>query len=215
MRFSAALRLVLLASVFCGVPEGGRAANVDDRNPTFTGPGIVAGSPTGGNLGTGTVNAQGVYVNGVAVGGGLAVPNACVIGGTGTALSAVTLGTNLSCTGSTLNAAGGGGGATVTPVTIVATSGSAQTITFPASGNAVFDVTLNADCTFTLAGGTAGQYQTITLIIRQDVTAGHTPTLPAARWPGSITPTPNTLAGGIDVFTLSTPDARTTVFGGY
>lgn len=106
------MRLVigLIMALASMTPALLRAQPVDARNPVFKGPGgIVAGSPTGGNLGPGTINSQGVYVNGVAVGGGLTVPNACVIGGTGTALSGVTLGTNLSCTGSTLNATGGGG----------------------------------------------------------------------------------------------------------
>ena len=101
-------------------------------------------------------------------------------------------------------------------VTTIAASGAAQTLAFPASGNAVYDMTLTGNCVITLSGGTAGQHQVITLYLRQDATAGHTPTLPAGiKWPGGTAPTPNTGAGGLDVFILSTPDGGATVIGGY
>lgn len=104
----------------------------------------------------------------------------------------------------------------ITPVVIVTNSGTTQTIAFPASGNKAYDITQNANCVITLTGGTAGQYQTVILILRQDVTAGHTPTLPVSiKWPGGVTPTPNTLSGHLDVYILSTPDAGTTVIGSY
>ena len=61
-----------LIALLCLIVAPARAGNVDDRNPVFNQPGVgvVVGAPTGGNLGTGTVNATGVYVNGQAVGGG-------------------------------------------------------------------------------------------------------------------------------------------------
>lgn len=115
-----------------------------------------------------------------------------------------------------LYAVASGGGSTTVPVTTIAASGSSRALAFPASGNAAYDITLTANCAVTLTGGTAGQYQTITLILRQDATAGRTPTLPnGVKWPGGTAPTPNTTAGNIDVFTFSTPDARATVIGGY
>ena len=102
------------------------------------------------------------------------------------------------------------------PVTTIAVSGVAQTLAFPASGNAVYDVTLTSNCAITLSGGTAGQHQVITLYLRQDTAAGHMPTLPAGiKWPGGTAPTPNTAAGGIDVFKFSTPDGGVTVIGRY
>lgn len=115
-----------------------------------------------------------------------------------------------------LYAVASGGGSTTVPVTTIAASGSSRALAFPASGNAAYDITLTANCAVTLTGGTAGQYQTITLVLRQDATAGRTPTLPdGVKWPGGTAPTPNTTAGNIDVFTFSTPDARATVIGGY
>lgn len=108
------------------------------------------------------------------------------------------------------------GGSSSVPVTTVATSGSAQTISFPSSGSSAYDITLTANCTITLTGGTASQYQTVTLIMRQNSTAGWLPTLPTGiHWPGGIAPTPNTTAGKIDVFTLTTSDGGTTIFGNY
>ena len=109
-----------------------------------------------------------------------------------------------------------GGGSSSTPVTTIASSGASQALAFPASGSACYDVTLTANCTFTLTGGTAGQYQRVTLILRQDATAGRVATLPSGvKWTSGVTPTPNTVAGKIDVFYFHTPDAGTTVLGGY
>ena len=107
-------------------------------------------------------------------------------------------------------------GSSSTPVTTIASSGASQALAFPASGSACYDVTLTANCTFTLTGGTAGQYQRVTLILRQDATAGRVAMLPSGvKWTSGVTPTPNTVAGKIDVFYFHTPDAGTTVLGGY
>jgi hypothetical protein len=126
-----ALALLVAAGAVCSA----RAANVTDDNPVFNrGAGIVVGAPTGGQLGPGTGNfAEGVYLNGVPVGGGLAVPNSCVIGGTGTTLSTVTLGSNLSCIDGTLNATGGASLPTSAPLVGSNSGGSGITIT-PANG---------------------------------------------------------------------------------
>ena len=111
---------------------------------------------------------------------------------------------------------GYGAGASAVPTTTVAASGAAQTLTAPAYGNAAYDITLTANCTLTLAGGTAGQMQTISLFLRQDATAGRVATLPSnARWSGGTAPTPNTTAGKIDVFRFTTPDGGVTWFGDY
>lgn len=102
------------------------------------------------------------------------------------------------------------------PVTTVAASGASEDLAFPSFGNIAYDVTLTADCTFTITGGAAGQLQTITLILRQDGTAGRVATLPAAiKWPAGVAPSLNTAAGRIDVLYISTPDAGTTLLGSY
>ena len=67
---------------------------------------VVAGSPTGGSLGAGTINATGLFVNGVPVSGGLAVPNSVLIGGNGTSLTSVTVGSGLGYSGGTLSVTG-------------------------------------------------------------------------------------------------------------
>lgn len=114
------------------------------------------------------------------------------------------------------NTVDAGAGCGTTPVTTVASSGASQSLAFPASGNSAYDITLTANCTLTITGGTAGQLQTVTLILRQSGGGGFTPTLPAGtKWPGGTTPAVNTVAGRIDVFTFITPDAGTTVLGNY
>lgn len=67
---------------------------------------VVAGSPTGGSLGAGTINATGLFVNGVPVSGGLAVPNSGLLGGNGTSLTAVAVGSGLGLSGGTLSVTG-------------------------------------------------------------------------------------------------------------
>jgi hypothetical protein len=110
----------------------------------------------------------------------------------------------------------GGSGTGTVPVTTVAASGTAQTISFPAAGSVAYDVTLTGNCTFSLSGGTAGQLQTITLILREDATAGRTITLPGTiKWSGGLAPTFDTGAGAINIVRLMTPDAGATVFGSY
>lgn len=108
------------------------------------------------------------------------------------------------------------GGSGTTPVTTTASATGTQTLAYPATGNAAFDLTLTGATTIALSGGTAGQLQTITLIARQDATAGRVLTLPAGvRWPGGTAPTPGVAVGGVDMFMFTTPDARTTVIGSY
>lgn len=108
----------------------------------------------------------------------------------------------------------GTGGSTSS--TAIASSGSSQSLSFPASGDASYDITLDANCTFSFSGGTAGQLQTLTLIIRQSGDGGFIPAFPAGvKWPGGTAPIPNTTAGKIDVVTIQTPDAGTTLLGGY
>jgi hypothetical protein len=111
---------------------------------------------------------------------------------------------------------GGGTASAITGVTTITTSGVSRALAFPSTGSAAYDIVLTANCALTLAGGTAGQFQQITLILRQDATAGRVPALPSGvRWPGGTAPVPNTTGGKIDVFTFSTSDGGTTIFGSY
>lgn len=105
--------------------------------------------------------------------------------------------------------------AVAVPVKTVTVSGAGQTLAAPIIGNIAYDITLTSNCTITLTGGTAGQLQTVSLFLRQDATAGRVPMLPAVRWAGGTTPTPNTAAGKIDVFRFTTPDGGVTWFGDY
>ena len=106
--------------------------------------------------------------------------------------------------------------AALVPVTTVAASGAAQTLAAPASGSAAYNITLTANCTFTLAGGTPGQLQTLTVILREGA-GGFTPAMPAGvKWAnGGIQPTFDTSAAAIGVVTFTTADGGVTWFGSY
>ena len=102
------------------------------------------------------------------------------------------------------------------PVTSVSSSGASQALSFPANGNVAYDITLTADCALTLSGGVSGQMQQITVLLRQDGAAGHTPTPPSGiNWRSGAPPTPNTAPGRFDLWTLATLDGGTTVLGSY
>ena len=106
------------------------------------------------------------------------------------------------------------GGGTV-PVTVIAASGASQALAFPSSGNICYDITLAANTAFTILGGTAGQLQTMTIILKQSGIGGFTPSFTnTIKVNGGVLPTFNTVAGKIDKFTLSTDDASTTFLMG-
>lgn len=94
-------------------------------------------------------------------------------------------------------------------VNTVASSGSTETLDL-ALGN-VQDITLTANCTFTLTGATSGVACSMSVILRQDGTGSRTVT-----WPGSVTwlegsaPVLKTAASAIDVIVLFTMDGGTT-----
>lgn len=102
------------------------------------------------------------------------------------------------------------------PVTAVAAAGAAQTLTAGAVPLTVYDLTLSANCTLSLGGGTAGYERRVKVYLRQDATAGRAVTLPAGvKWAGGQAPTPGTAAGNVDVFVFTTPDGGATWFGDY
>lgn len=110
-------------------------------------------------------------------------------------------------------AVSGSGGSSSVPVTVVAASGSTQTIAFASSGNIAYDITLSANCTFTItAPANTGTYRTLTLVIRP---ASFQATLPASSgalaWSGGSAPTPSTTA--VTVITFGSTGIAP-VFGG-
>lgn len=112
-------------------------------------------------------------------------------------------------------AGSGGGGSSIVAVTTIASSGTAQALAFPASGNAAYDVTLTGNCTFTLTGGTAGQIQRVQLLTRQDATGGRVPVLPGVFWAGNVNPVPDSRKTQINEFDFVTSDGGVTTLGKY
>lgn len=93
--------------------------------------------------------------------------------------------------------ASGGGSAAITTI---AASGAALTITPPASGNAAYLITLDANCVFYIAAGTAGVETTLTIELRN--AGGFTPSFPNVEWPSDTAPAFNTLIGKADLIQL-------------
>ncbi len=77
----------------------------------------------------------------------------------------------------------------------------------------VYDVTLSANTTFSLASPGAG-VKTLTLILRQDATGGRTVTWPASvKWSAGAAPTLQTTANNVSILSFMTVDNGTTWFG--
>ena len=98
-------------------------------------------------------------------------------------------------------------------VTTVATSGAAQTIAFPAYGAAAYDVTLSANCTFTISAtnAVAGQRTSIFLTLRNPA-GTFTTTLPGTiKWSNGSALTIATTAGTVTLIEFVTTDGGTTV----
>ncbi|GBR00583.1 hypothetical protein [Acetobacter oeni] len=112
-------------------------------------------------------------------------------------------------------AASGSGGSSTTatvPVTTTTSPGASYPIAYAASGSVAYDVTPSQALALTLSGGTAGQEQRITVVIRQGAT-GYAVTLPAGViWAGS-TPAVSTTAGQATILTFYTDDGGATIFG--
>ena len=109
---------------------------------------------------------------------------------------------------------GGGGGADHSLVTVAA-SGAAQTI--DVSVATTYDITLTANCTFTLTGAVSGEAWLARVILRQGGSGSYT-----ATWPGSVdwqdptdgtgggaAPTLWTVVGAQNVIELATLDGGT------
>ena len=97
-------------------------------------------------------------------------------------------------------------------VTVIATSGASQAMTFAATGDKAYDITVSQALALSLSGGTAGQFQRLVLIIKNP--SGYPVTLPSGaniKYAGGIAPAVGT---GFTVITFGTDDASTTIFGG-
>jgi hypothetical protein len=91
-------------------------------------------------------------------------------------------------------------------------SGATPTINL-ADGNVQL-LTLTANATITLAGGTNGVACSLSLYLQQDGTGGRALTWPGnIKWPGGIAPSLSTAAGKVDLVVLETLDGGTTWFG--
>ena len=109
---------------------------------------------------------------------------------------------------------GGSGAALPTTLATLSASGGSQALSFAAAGNAAYDITLNGNTSFALTGGTAGQYQTITAVLRQGGSGGYTPTLPAnVKWASGSAPVIATTAGTVTTIIFGTSDGGQTIVG--
>ena len=94
-----------------------------------------------------------------------------------------------------------------TPHTVSA-AGATQVLTFDIGAReTVWDVTMAANTSFTIDTTNMVVGSSMKLILRQDATAGRTPTLPPkAAWPNGSVPTANTVSGKHDVFFFDSDD---------
>jgi len=133
-----------------------------------------------------------------------------LFGGTGTngVAAAINVGSGLQLSNAVLSTT-----AAAVPVITAAVSGSSQALSFPSSGSRAYDVTLTANCSFSLSGGAAGELQTVTLVVRGGA-GGFTAALPAnVKWKGGAAPTLDTSANSLNVIRFVTSDGGTTYAG--
>lgn len=141
----------------------------------------------------------------------LAATSAQLFGGSGTngIATAISLGAGLQLSNGIMTSAAVG-----IPVLAVSASGATQALLFPSSGSRAYDITLTANCTFSISGGSAGELQTLTLILRGG-TGGFSATLPTnVKWKGGSAPVLDTTSGSISLIRIQTSDGGTTYAGG-
>ena len=142
----------------------------------------------------------------------LSATSSQLFGGSGTSgvAVAVSIGGGLQLINSVLSTS-----AAAVPVTTVASSGASQALSFAPSGSRAYDVTLTANCSFSLSGGNPGELQTITLFVRGGA-GGFSVALPNnVKWKAGSAPTIDTSAGSINVIRFQTPDGGTTYAGNF
>jgi hypothetical protein len=104
--------------------------------------------------------------------------------------------------------------ASTTPVTDVGVFTTCALL-FPTAGNNAYDIPLTENLTLALTGGTNGQWQRLTLILREPSAGGKTVTLPSnVKWTSGTAPTVGTSANQVTVITFGTDDGGVTYFGG-
>jgi len=81
-------------------------------------------------------------------------------------------------------------------VNTVASSGTTETLPAPSTAT-LHDITLTDNCTITLPTAVAGQ--SLTVLLRQDVTGSRTVTWTSALWSGGTAPTLTTTANALDI----------------
>ena len=99
-------------------------------------------------------------------------------------------------------------------LTTVGSSGNSQVLAFAANGNTTYDITLGANTALSLTGGAAGQYQTVTALLREGATGGFVASLPTnVIWASGAMPVLATSAGSVSTLVFGTSDGGKTVVG--
>jgi hypothetical protein len=115
---------------------------------------------------------------------------------------------NMSLTGTTAMAKGGG----VEGLSALGNITTTATVNL-ANGN-VFSATLAGDTTFTFSGATASAACSFALYLTQDGTGSRIATWPASvKWSGGTAPTISTTASAVDILVFESIDGGTTWFG--
>lgn len=100
------------------------------------------------------------------------------------------------------------------PVKIITNPGSLLQITFPEQGDISYDITPNMPLTLSLAGGTAGILQRLTVILHQPADGGMAVTLPSAHYKDGTKPDVSLKSGATTIISYLTDDGGKTIYGG-
>ena len=101
------------------------------------------------------------------------------------------------------------------PEETVVSGTTGSTYTIDVTNGSVFDLTLDADVTFSFTGGaSAAGANSVTVILTQDGTGGRGVTWPGeTQWSGGSEPSLSTAADATDIVTFVSPDQGTTWYG--
>ncbi len=117
---------------------------------------------------------------------------------------------------SQLPTGGGSGSSLAAPVTASTCPGGSLALVFAKNGDAAYEVTLSANCAYSIAGGTAGQDQRLTLYEHQPAAGSlDVGTLPSGvLYPGGVVPPQSNAFGQTRIVVFSTADGGAHYFGG-